>query len=679
MKIVFSLALLLIATISFSQNGLWCITDPYDDIEVEKDPTILDRRAELEDFTRAFVKQKNKSDEKLIIPIVFHVLHKYGNERISVQQCERAVEIINQDFSAQNNDLSEVTNEFKDIIGNTNIEFRLARIDPNGECTNGVVYYETDLTYKATNTLKNTIKNWNPSSYLNVWSVASIESGAAAWSHYPGISASKDGVVSIHSYIGSTHTLTHEIGHYLNLIHPWGSTNEPELDSNCDLDDNVSDTPNTIGTMGSCNLNQESCGSLDNVQNIMDYGNCDAMLTVGQVDRMRAALSSSISSRNNLWTEANLSNTGTQDGYTPKTCAPLADFSSEKQMIYQGNTIQFYGFSSAGKAEAWNWEFENGSPSTSGEQNPEISFNTPGEHEVTLKVSNDNGQSTLVREKIIRVIDTLDGIIAPVLYDMEDVDFPNLSSNMQKHWQFENEGSDNWEAYDINGNTTFRILNSNNIDGNKNSVITPNINLADIENPEFIYFDWAYAQRQSTNLDELKVYVSNNAGKNWILRYTKRGKALTTNNEQLISQLFVPNENEWETGDITLAYNKSDDYIMLKFEMTGNGGNALYIDNLKIGDPSSGNSISLFRNLNLKLYPNPTSNNLNISFNRNAGSVIVNIYNVLGKIAYTKSLKSNNHNGEFTIDLSENGIGSGLYIVELLSNNQKNTKRLIVQ
>lgn len=679
MKTIFSLLLLLATTIAFSQNSSWCLTDPYDDIEVEKDPTILDRRAELEDFTQAYVKQKNKSTEKLIIPIVFHVLHKYGEERISLEQCERAVEIINADFSAQNNDLSEVTNEFKDIIGNTNIEFRLAKIDPDGACTNGVVYYETDLTYGATNSLKYTITNWDPSSYLNVWSVASIESGAAAWSHYPGISSVNDGVVSTHSYIGSSHTLTHEIGHYLNLIHPWGSTNEPELDSNCDMDDNVSDTPNTIGTMGECNLNQQTCGSLDNVQNIMDYGSCDAMLTVGQVDRMRAALNSGISSRNNLWKDENLTKTGTQDGYTAKTCAPLADFSSKKIMIYQGNKIQFNGFTSAGEVDAWNWEFENGLPSTSGDQNPEISYTTPGEFEVSLKVSNDYGQNTLVREKVVRIIDTLEGIIAPIHYDMEDAEFPNLSSNIQKHWQFENEGSQNWEAYNDNGNNSFRILNSNNEGEYKNSIISPNINLAEIENPEFIYFDWAYAQRQSTNMDELKVYVSNNAGKNWILRYSKRGKALTTNNEVLVSQLFVPNENEWSTGDITLAYNKSDNYLMLKFEMTGKGGNALYIDNLKIGDPSSGTSISFVQNLNLKLYPNPTKDNLNISFNSKAGSVAISIYNILGKVAYSENLNANSNTGEHTIDLSKHGIGSGLYFVEIVSNNQKSTKRFVVQ
>jgi len=678
MKIAFSIALTLLTTLGVSQNSFWCLTDYYDSIAVSKDPTILERRAELEEFTQAFIRQKNKSNEKRIIPIVFHVLHRYGEERISVNQCERAVELINEDYTAQNLDLSAVIDTFKSIIGNTNLEFRLAQIDPDGECTNGVVYYDTDLTYNASNALKTTITNWDPESYLNIWSVASIASGAAAWSHYPGISSSQDGIVSIHRYIGSSHTLSHEVGHYLNLIHPWGSTNEPEIDTNCDMDDNVSDTPNTIGSSGTCNLNQVTCGTLDNVQNIMDYGSCDAMFTAGQSDRMRAALNSGLSNRNNLWTTANLAKTGTKDGYLARTCVPIADFSSKKRMIYQGDKIQFFGFTSGGDVDSWKWEFENGYPNTSSEQNPEISYNRSGEFTVSLTTSSDNGQDQLIRNNIIRVIDTTDGIIAPVFYDMEDAEFPNLSSNIQKHWQFENEGSANWEVNKANGNTAFRILNTSNEVKSKNSIISPNINLMNIDNPEYIYFNWAYAQRETTNMDELKVYVSNNAGKNWILRYTKRGKSLVTNNDVLVSQEFVPNENEWDTGEITMAYNKNDNYIMLKFEMTSDRGNALYLDNIKIGNPLGGTSIPLYENLNMKIYPNPTKNILNISFN-NTNPVTIKIYNILGKVAYSESINSNNYSEDIVIDLSKQGIGSGLYIIELLSNKQKSTKRFIVQ
>ena len=54
----------------------------------------------------------------------------------------------------------------------------------------------------------------------------------------------------------------------------------------------VDDTPLTIG-WSSCNLGGTSCGSLDNVQNYMDYAYCALMFTEGQKTRMHACLNSS--------------------------------------------------------------------------------------------------------------------------------------------------------------------------------------------------------------------------------------------------------------------------------------------------------------------------------------------------------------------------------------------------
>ena len=78
-----------------------------------------------------------------------------------------------------------------------------------------------------------------------------------------------------HDYMGvigtgsntARHTLSHESGHWLNLAHNWGGTNTPADAGNCSDDDGVADTPNTIGWT-TCNVNGNTCGSLDNVQNI---------------------------------------------------------------------------------------------------------------------------------------------------------------------------------------------------------------------------------------------------------------------------------------------------------------------------------------------------------------------------------------------------------------------------
>ena len=81
-------------------------------------------------------------------------------------------------------------------------------------------------------------------------------------------------------------TATHEVGHYLNLRHIWG-------DGNCNADDFVTDTPTSDASNGGCQIGSVSCGSVDMVQNYMDYSDdgCMNLFTAGQKTRMTAALS----------------------------------------------------------------------------------------------------------------------------------------------------------------------------------------------------------------------------------------------------------------------------------------------------------------------------------------------------------------------------------------------------
>ena len=114
----------------------------------------------------------------------------------------------------------------------------------------------------------------------------------------------------------------------MNLRHLWGNSNSPGDAENCEMDDNVTDTPLTSGWT-SCNLDGETCGSLDNVQNYMEYSYCGRMFTEGQRTRMRAAMNSNTAQRNQLWTPENLENTGVNE--EPILCE--ARFNVSRQTI----------------------------------------------------------------------------------------------------------------------------------------------------------------------------------------------------------------------------------------------------------------------------------------------------------------------------------------------------------
>ena len=284
-----------------------------------EEPSLIEMREAYEIEIQQIINSKSIFAQKTI-PVVIHVIYNDSYSNISSSQVASAITAINEDFSASNSDFNSVVSAFSSIKSNLNINFELANLDPEGNVTTGITRTQSDLTDNAGENVK-ALVNWDSDMYLNIWVVDNIESGAGAYAYYPGTApGGNEGIVCRHDQFGTwgtssssnfaATTLTHEIGHYLNLAHTWGNSNDAEQESNCDQDDGVSDTPNTIGNLYGCNTSQNTCGSLDNVQNFMDYTSCTNMFTEGQRARVHAALHSSQGGRVNLWQYENLIATG---------------------------------------------------------------------------------------------------------------------------------------------------------------------------------------------------------------------------------------------------------------------------------------------------------------------------------------------------------------------------------
>lgn len=311
------------------------------------------------------------------IPIVVHVIHDYGTENVSDDDIYQAVKDWNIVYAKQNPDTADVILPFKYIdsthpgyIGNPRIVLHLANKDPHGNPTKGIVRHQHYLTANGGDQAK--LDGWPNSAYLNIWLVKAMpmHSNAAAYAYYPSAAqapsmAPYDGVISLFNYLNTDKTINHEIGHCLNLKHPWGDTNDPDVSCG---DDDVDDTPPTKGhNITGCTpaaLYDTTCSSgyfknyllADNVttltvdypdtnnsQNIMDYTYCSRMFTKGQVLRMHQALNLDVANRNHLWSTGNLVATGllpdnsynSQVGpFTPTAdLAPIPDFSVEKGKV----------------------------------------------------------------------------------------------------------------------------------------------------------------------------------------------------------------------------------------------------------------------------------------------------------------------------------------------------------
>lgn len=270
---------------------------------------------------------------KVVIPVVFHIvlsqaqIDQMGGTSGVITRVNSQLTAVNEDFSATNADIGNVPQAFKSLIGKANIEFSLAKRDPEGKAKWGIVYKIKDPSFTGFSAHDNSIKTanigsepWDNTRYLNIW-VTLITAGGSGQGQVLGYAYNNvyaqqrygnpnlGGVVMHYLTLGrrtapgevfyspSTtkgRTLTHELGHYFNLWHIWGKTT-PSGQKSCIDDDGIQDTPlqeesNTqcpLGVQANCPSDPHPGGEM--YMNYLDYSsdNCTIMFSKGQVDRMR--------------------------------------------------------------------------------------------------------------------------------------------------------------------------------------------------------------------------------------------------------------------------------------------------------------------------------------------------------------------------------------------------------
>ncbi len=263
---------------------------------LEEHPQYQEELDRIEEFTREHVTNPQlRVNTVVTIPVVVNVVYKTSAQNISDAQIQSQIDVLNADFRRTNSDADNTWSQAAD----TEIEFCLASVDPDGNPTDGIRRKSTNKpSWQANDAMKGNqgLTPWDPSSYLNIW-VCNLSGGLLGYAQFPGGNPATDGVVCDYAYFGTIgtatfpfdegRTCTHEVGHYLNLRHIWG-------DGGCSGDDFVSDTATSDGPNYGGALVHVSCGSTDMVQNYMDYSDdaCMNLYTAGQSARMNALFAS---------------------------------------------------------------------------------------------------------------------------------------------------------------------------------------------------------------------------------------------------------------------------------------------------------------------------------------------------------------------------------------------------
>ncbi|MEJ6792627.1 MAG: T9SS type A sorting domain-containing protein [Lacinutrix sp.] len=264
-------------------------------------------------FRAQLEKKLNGTSENKMVPIIIPVAVHYPEAQESDRACLEAlaqnqIDILNEDFTGTNADISEWTAAVSNYPGvNTgaaNFLFCIATTNHPTGLDPDMVEGGPAVTigYNFGNG-SSTDSNWG--GYMN-FLVKDIGGGLLGFSPYPGSVANGDSVTMNLGAFGSGagcpssgivpgapydlgRTVTHELGHFYNLDHVFGS---------CGTDDGIADTPNQGNSNGGCPAlgSQPACNPAEQelFQSYMDYTNdaCMFMFSAGQTTVAEAYVTS---------------------------------------------------------------------------------------------------------------------------------------------------------------------------------------------------------------------------------------------------------------------------------------------------------------------------------------------------------------------------------------------------
>lgn len=621
------------------------------------------------------------------VPVVVHIIYDDEESNITRAQVLDAIRLLNIDYRRMNADTANTRGIFKSRAADIEVEFALAKLDPNGNCTEGITRTFSTLTNSANNNVKSLV-NWNNKRYLNIWVVKNISLpgandvlGYAAFPVAGGNPAGSDGVVIRHDNMGNIgtalkptlgtpqlgRTLTHEVGHYLGLFHTF--------QGGCfGQGDGCSDTPPVLEANFGCQLTKNSCTNdvpdlPDMVENYMDYsnGSCLNAFTFDQKDIMRFSLSSA-TYRNQLVTSATATSTGIAANQV-LPCAPVADFDSDKKVICEGENVQFLDQTYFGNPTSYAWTFAGGNPSTSTQKNPIVTYAQKGNYTVELTTTNAAGNDTYVHRGYVSVrSQTNTPYINAFGDDFELYPIPN------ENWHV-NPGIDTssfryFTKTAFAGQSCVTLQNYYGVTGELDEMISHAI---DVNNSKTIdlHYNYAFVERTTGNSDKFRIYISDDCGENWTQVGNQQGPLLRTLGAKIDTTWWPTQASHWKQGVQNLnQFALNSNSILIKFEFEHGGGNNFYLDEVQISTTIG--TQDLFSADNIKIYPNP-ANDLVVVETLDKTIADINLLDITGRVIAKKQTASE----AIIFDVAH--LAKGIYIIQVTQNGRISNHKVLVK
>ena len=168
--------------------------------QLAADPAQARRMAAIEAQTQQLIANpalQRSTAGTVIVPVVVHVLYNTTAENISDAQVQSQIDVLNEDYRKLNADAIKTPGIYAGLAADANVQFVLAKRDPSGLATTGVIHKSTRTTSWSTNdAVKNSKRGgdnaWDASKYLNLWA-CNLGQGLLGYAQFPGGSAATAG------------------------------------------------------------------------------------------------------------------------------------------------------------------------------------------------------------------------------------------------------------------------------------------------------------------------------------------------------------------------------------------------------------------------------------------------------------------------------------------------------
>jgi hypothetical protein len=611
------------------------------------------------------IKSQRTESVSYQIPVVVHVIHNGEavgtGTNISDAQILSQIPVLNNDFQRLNADSVNTPAEFVSSAGKFPVTFVMAKQDPDGLATNGIVRVkgsQSSWAIEDNYTLK-ALSYWPAEQYLNIW-VVNLSGGLLGYTQLPvsstlqGLADSSndrltDGVVIDYSAygIGSGfnlqskydlgRTTTHEVGHFFGLRHMWGDVNSCDPTVSTDY---VGDTPiQNTDYNGLCPSSaQTECGVHSMYDNYMNYTDdaCMNIYSKGQAARMDVIINNS-PRRVSLLTSLGL-----------QPPAPVANDLGIKSISNPGSTtcsgslvpslvIRNYGTNTITNAqiqflingiltETKTLSTLNLIPnSETAISFSSVSVSAGATYNFSFKILQTNGGTDGKASNNSQSITTQIPVSAPLPLQEPFTTIPS-GKIAPAGWQVANpDGLTTWSNISLTGSNHAMYLNFYDYDqqGTPDLLITPVLDLT-TSTVASLNFEYAYAPYQGGSTDGLRVLVSTVCDFNAlpVVVFNKSGSALATTTAT--GSPFTPtSSSQWATSFISLNQFIGQK-IQIAFEGINGYGNNLYLDNVLVTNAAVTGFI-----LNGIVKPSPVSCNSTVApviSVTNRGNVTINSF-----------------------------------------------------